>query len=72
MIICNTEIRLRAPLTHTGDPAFLPHQSQALKAGSHLIFFFWGGGGLKKIFLPKFVFSGDHEKKKLFFLNVDF
>ena len=42
MIICNTEIRLRAPLTHTGDPAFFPHQSQALKAGSHLIF---GGGG---------------------------
>ena len=44
MIICNTEIRLRAPLTHTGDPAFFPHQSQALKVGSHLRF---GGGGSK-------------------------
>ena len=59
MIICNTEIRLRAPLTHTGDPAFFPHQSQALKAGSHLIF----GGGEKFFFKPNFWHKRLHNQK---------
>ena len=59
MIICNTEIRPRAPLTYTGDFAFFPRQSQALKAGSHLILggkvllglSFFGREGELKIFL---------------------
>ena len=79
MIICNTEIHLRAPLTHTGDPYSPPISISSSK--SRITSYVGGGGNSqekmfwlkKKVSQVLFWIKGwtDRHEKSLYTTNVD-